>query len=165
MEVFKMFPSWLCWQWHCIWDWCVKWVHVGVESLFHAVIRHLGWWRFCHLQSMASKIALSIASIPVSWKWEGVWMSTHGRLLSVAYVLVPITFCWLHSLFCWYMVTPLDARCKRAWVLVNCKLSLLHSFESYLILLIGSPMASHLPKMEFTFLAWSFHVTLFFTLL
>lgn len=115
---------------------------------------------------MASKIALSITSIPVSWKWEGVWMSMHGRLLSVAYALVPITFCCsVGNIVCsvgtqshhW---VP-GIRGHGFWSTAN-HLCYIHS-RAISSSWSDSPMASHLPKMEFTFLTWSFHVTLFFT--
>lgn len=51
----------------------VRWeVPVGAETLLHAVIQAPGLMLpgLCHLQPVVTKVALSVSSFPVSWKWE-----------------------------------------------------------------------------------------------
>lgn len=92
--------------------------------------RHVDWCCRCHLQSMASKVSLNITSIPLNWKWEGAWMSMHGRFLWVRSVLVPFTFYWLDLRHIvtpngmqwhegWGMYSYCVLRNKRAWIFVN----------------------------------------------
>lgn len=62
-----------------------------------------------YLQSMGSKVALSVPSVPVSSKWGEAWMSTHGRLLWARYASVPIICYWLDLR---HIVIPNDVKAE-----------------------------------------------------
>lgn len=65
---------------------------------------------------MGTKVALSVPSVPVSCKWEGAWMSTHGRFFWARYASVPIIFYWLGLR---HIVIPNDGKAEEC-ILTEC---------------------------------------------